>query len=487
MKRLLALLIAVVALVVVASACPPESSSIPCGDPASFDLTGCDRASLQTVEPGGAWNLENQWLGGTFTYGAFNLDGPDGGTLSGQPIDLHLTSESSYFLSSTYKRGEQTYRMAYSGCGATDPQHFGGLVHFCKNGVRTSNGLFKAGRLGRRAGEGEASQLVLLSESRLSAGTPTSVFVSGGRAYVAALSSLTIFDVSDPANPVSLARIDASRSDGGTDYWNDAWARGNVLYIASADEGIRIYDVSNPAQPVRLGSFPADKPHVHRFSADGDRLYAASPAPDGTVLIVDVSTPASPVLLSRFIATWSDPIGGAWPSTAVASGSRLFVAHRALGFVIADISDAGTPRELGTFVYPGIVTSNTVAVGPVGDKTIAFESGEGWNGHLRVLDVTNPATISQVADLPQRPQISIHQLALAGTRLYIAYYQDGVRVLDVSTPSAPVQVAYFNTWSETDPQRGRSFFEGASAIHLPGDGHVYVADTIRGLMIFNEL
>ena len=85
-----------------------------------------------------------------------------------------------------------------------------------------------------------------------------------------------------------------------------------------------------------------------------------------------------------------------------------------------------------------------------------------------------------------RPELSIHNMILQGTKLYVAYYQEGVRVLDVSHPPKPREVAYFNTYRETDPGRAGGTFEGAIGIRVPGDGFLYVVDTARGLLILSE-
>jgi hypothetical protein len=77
-------------------------------------------------------------------------------------------------------------------------------------------------------------------------------------------------------------------------------------------------------------------------------------------------------------------------------------------------------------------------------------------------------------------------MVLVGTRLYIAWYHEGVRVLDVSDPSQPRQLAYFNTFRETDFERGYGFYEGALGMRVPGDGYVYTVDSSRGLLIFRE-
>jgi hypothetical protein len=128
-----------------------------------------------------------------------------------------------------------------------------------------------------------------------------------------------------------------------------------------------------------------------------------------------------------------------------------------------------------------------VAVGTIGSRTVAFEAGEAWGAHLRVLDVSAPdVIITQMAEFQLRPEVSIRSLALSGTRLYVAHYQDGLRVLDVSNPNEPRAVGYFNTWRETDTARGASFFEGISDVAVPRDGYIYAAETSRGLVILRE-
>ncbi|ABF89540.1 putative lipoprotein [Myxococcus xanthus DK 1622] len=112
--------------------------------------------------------------------------------------------------------------------------------------------------------------------------------------------------------------------------------------------------------------------------------------------------------------------------------------------------------------------------------------GSSPSSHLRVLDVTDPANIVKIGEHRMRYSTSIHNMILKGERLYVAWYHEGVRVLDVANPTQPRQVAHFNTFRETDPHRADGAFEGAIGIRVPGDGYVYVVDTSRGLLIFNE-
>ncbi|NVJ28830.1 hypothetical protein HUW62_47335, partial [Myxococcus sp. AM011] len=42
------------------------------------------------------------------------------------------------------------------------------------------------------------------------------------------------------------------------------------------------------------------------------------------------------------------------------------------------------------------------------------------------------------------------------------------------------------SYRETDPGRGDALEEGATGLQVPGDGHVYVVDTSRGLLVLTE-
>jgi len=225
---------------------------------------------------------------------------------------------------------------------------------------------------------------------------------------------------------------------------------------------------------------------VHTVFVSGNLLYAAGQEPDAAVLVFNISKPLEPVLISKFQAQgYSVPRDGGGPHDMLAFEDRLYVNFWGAGYVVASMERPDAPQELGRYRYK-YATSHANAVGRYGDRLIAFEGGEDWGAHLRVLDVTNPADIRQIGEWRLNEHVSIHNMVLVGTRLYVAHYQGGVRVLDVSVPETPRQVAHFNTFRATDPGRGTSFYDGAVGIRVPGDGYVYTVDTSRGLLILRE-
>jgi hypothetical protein len=262
-------------------------------------------------------------------------------------------------------------------------------------------------RVSNWGGEPESSGgLELLSEGYTPVGQPVDVYVTKGHAYVVSVShlvrlgGLSVFDVSDPRNPV----LEKTISLPGDNYWNGVWAKGDALYVGSNEAG------------------------------------------------------------------------------------TLNVSNSYGGYVVVDVTDLDNVRELGAYLRPDLSFSHHSAVGTFAGRTIAFEGGEGNYSHLRVLDVTHPERIVKIGEFrTHRPLTSMHNLILRGNLLYVAWYHDGLRVLDVSNPTRPKQVAHYNTFRETDPHRYDSPFEGALGIRVPGDGHVYVTDSSRGLLIFKEL
>jgi hypothetical protein len=461
-----------------------------CGALSRFNLSQCDRATLANAPTEGVFILKNRALtgsGGVLFPGAMKL-GKEGSPsiLSGGTSSVDTRSADTFYLAreSVLANGD-TALTAYAGCQLSDSQQLTGCYVICRNGEVRSVGTFEAFRTTRSEGEQEAEGIPLVSESFVALGLPVDIYVAKKHAYVVSVNShgrtggLSVFDVSDPAHPVFKRTVTMP----GDSYWNGVWAQGDALYVASATRGALVFDIRDPANPLFLKGVPEDPIDVHTVFVEGDRLYAMSPSPNSETLIFDITQPVSPVLLTRFSAPNGQTTG--YPHDAFAYEGRLYVNHWNLGYVVLDVSNPASVKQLGKYQYRN-QTSHANAVGTIAGRTIAFEGGENYGAHLRVLDVTNPAHVVKIGEFQLREQVSIHNMVLVGTRLYIAWYHEGVRVLDVSDPSQPRQLAYFNTFRETDFERGYSFYEGALGMRVPGDGYVYTVDSSRGLLIFRE-
>ncbi|WP_368671065.1 LVIVD repeat-containing protein [Myxococcus sp. AM010] len=462
-------------------------------DSSGFDLSACDPAALAQVPPVGVFQAglrEEGLLADGGTQAVFSAVGfmlrDDGGTstLAGQALVTQETEDGRFFLAMRSTTPPMNTTIALAGCQAPSTGIITGCFVRCTNNAPRRKGTFEAHRMTWPQGEPESSGgLQLRAEAHVALGRPVDVYVAKQHAYVVSTHTptsnggLTVFDVSDPAHPVFKASISIP----GDSYWNGVWAQDDALYVASSVSGVIVFDITQPAEPAFLRSLPSGLYGVHTVLVHGQRLFATNN--EGRTDIFDVSTPLAPVALQSIALPEEYSLGG--PHDLFVYEDRLYISNAQGGYSIMDISDLENVRHLGQYAYPDVYSHHS-AVGTFAGRTIAFEGGEFAASHLRVLDVTDPANIVKIGEHRMRPVTSIHNLILKGDHLYIAWYQEGLRVLDVSNPTRPREVAHFNTFRETDPGRTDHLFQGAFGVRLPGDGHLYVADAPRGLLIFNE-
>lgn len=468
-------------------------TSVSCEDLSRFDLSQCDAAALSSLDDFGIYAADVRVEaklsdGGTRISGAsasFKLEADGGGTLNGVTLQTRITDGGTFFLSSNRTGGPLpgSFLTALAGCHVRSPNIITGCYVRCRDGRFTASGTFEAHRIRFEGREPESSGgMRLISESPIALGEPVDIYVAKNHAYVVSLpykdlaGGLTVFDVTDREHPVFKTSISLP----GDNSWNGVWAKGDALYVASASTGVVVFDITDPGAPQFVRSLPGTFDFgAHTVLVEGDRLYAMSGYE--LLLVFDVSRPLEPVLLQSISPP---PDGSSAPHDAFFYENRLYVSNSFGGYSVLDITDLNDVKHLGQYVHGGYAHHS--AVGTFAGRTIAFEGTEFVGAHVRVLDVTDPAHIVKIGQFKMRPVTSVHNMLLRGNRLYVAWYQEGVRVLDVSNPTKPRQIAHFNTFQETHPKATDGGFESAFGIRLPGDGYVYVADSMRGLLIFND-
>ncbi|MBZ4419232.1 LVIVD repeat-containing protein [Myxococcus sp. RHSTA-1-4] len=466
-----------------------EEGAAPCGSLESFDLTRCKRRSLEDLERRGTFRAELRSEPGDSDTevrrgvrgGGFKLGSSGAPELVfGAPPVAGVWDSRTFLVSG--RDGEAVY--TFVGCNAVDTHVLTGCFSVCRDGRLEESATFRAERMVRFKGEGEISGgLRLLSESPVAQGPAVDVHVSGSHAYVISREQagrpggLTVFDVNDPSAPLTVGELSPPGAD-----WRNVALVDDTLYAASANEGVAVVDVSRPSAPALLGHVPGGPLQVSGVSVSGNRLYATVASPEPGMLVFDISTPGTPRFLVRAMveARESDRLYAGRGATTYEG--RLYINHQHQGFKVADPSGMVL---LGSYTYP-YARSVASAVGTFAGRTVAFELGQGPGARLRVLDASIPSRIQKISEYGLRPVISPSNLQLRGTRLYLTYHHEGLRVLDVSNPTQPREVGYYNTFRETDPGRGDGPDEGAAGLHVPGDGYVYVVDTARGLLVLSE-
>ena len=169
-----------------------------------------------------------------------------------------------------------------------------------------------------------------------------------GLAYVnGTQSGMRVLDLAaDPTNPPEVGSF--------TNYYvHDAYARGNLLYVAAIQNGfLSILDVSQPNAITELTRWTTGGAFTHNawLSSNGRYLFTTDERSGAPIEGWDLNA-APPVKVSQYIGA-----PGSIPHNVVIDGNRLVLAHYTEGVHLLDVRDPARPRVLGrydTYLGPG--------------------------------------------------------------------------------------------------------------------------------------
>jgi hypothetical protein len=284
--------------------------------------------------------------------------------------------------------------------------------------------------------------------------TTAEIFVRGTTAYTTtwgnASSAGSVFYVWDVAGDTPLlvdsVKVDGARTLGDIAVSDD----GGYLFVATEQTGsLAVYSLANPRQPALVTRYSSAEilPGVHtaEIARVNGKLYGflcidpgASPA---RIVIVDLGNPAAPQQV------FSQAIGTPYVHDSFVRDGILFLALWNAGVAIWDIGGGGkggtpaSPVELGRvqtangevhniwwFKDPSTGSAKYAFIGEEGPGSIGVSA----LGDIHVVDVSNMAAPREVAFYTV-PGAGTHNFSMdeANGILYAAYYNGGVRALDV--------------------------------------------------------
>jgi hypothetical protein len=176
--------------------------------------------------------------------------------------------------------------------------------------------------------------------------------VQGDTLYLAAGSAgLRILDIS---NPILLSEIGFYATAEGV---NAVVVEGSLAYLAAGNGDLLIVDVADPEAPLTAGAYDPPQQVMGQTGTTVDfndgiaYLGTVEPNPTplagfytGDVWIIDASNPANPALVS------SIPQGYGWaPYSLAVDAGTLYVVYERQGLSMYDLTNPGTPVEIGSF------------------------------------------------------------------------------------------------------------------------------------------
>jgi hypothetical protein len=310
-------------------------------------------------------------------------------------------------------------------------------------------------------------------------------------------------DLKDPARPRALASFAKFPGSDGEDVWVGAVRTkaftGDLAAVGiqrcfrqgQGFAGLALYDVTDPAKPKELGRLASGVDFgVHEMGIvqrpDG-RVLALAAVPYsfnltqgrvGDLRIIDITDPRRPRQLADWDVRRDGPAAtrgqlaarrdvfdhSAWPFD---NGNKLFASFWAAGVQFLDISDPAAPRLIGQTSYrpedgyrgahsgwfnedETLFVQNDEAMAAVGSGSRAtwtfqrvFDTGSLAQPKLLSTFATESAVPGKDGRVATDGIYSVHNAVIDGDLEYTAWYSDGVRVVDLSDPRRPTEVAWF--------------------------------------------
>lgn len=152
----------------------------------------------------------------------------------------------------------------------------------------------------------DAASLSLLGELP-DLGTPSSISVSGGLAFIVSTAVLYVVDVSTPASPVLMSTVSLPAAG------REVTSQNRTAYVASGS--VSVVDATVPSQASIVANTGLG--NSHGVAVDGDTLFVADATFLDQITVFNVSRPEAPVFIDRL------PLIGKRESTRVAVSNSI--------------------------------------------------------------------------------------------------------------------------------------------------------------------
>lgn len=323
-------------------------------------------------------------------------------------------------------------------------------------------------------------------------------------------------DVSDPRNPVFVGELPLTEG-ARVNSWRDIKVYKNHAFVVAdnaGDHGMQVFDLTRlrEVDPTEMPvTFEPDALYdqvnsVHNIVINTESGYAYAVGSSGGgktcgggLHMINIEDPLNPT----FEGCFQDPSTGRsgtgyshdaqcvmynGPDTEY-QGREICIGLNETAISVADVTDKENPKAVSTASYPdhGYVHQGWFTE----DQRYFYQNDEldeaqGKVEHTRTLvwdltDLDNPQLVNQKL-LPEK---SIdHNLYVKGSTMYQSNYKSGLRILDISDPENPEEVAHFDTQPYDDNGTG---FQGTWSNYPYFDSGIIVVSSIgEGLFVLEE-
>jgi choice-of-anchor B domain-containing protein len=218
---------------------------------------------------------------------------------------------------------------------------------------------------------------------------------------------------------------------------------GPYLYLNGCNStfgnGTVVVDITNPIAPVKRGGWNVEYIHDCRVLRDtiwGANIYDVSGGGTGSIYVISAVNKDNLVLINSWV---NNPIPG--PHNIAITGDRKFA-------LVTDEIPTPAPRL------------------------------------LKIWNIENLSNVTQVATwqptgIPTNPGSVVHNVEIYGNYALIAHYSAGVRLVNITNPATPIEVAWYDTYPSNNSQN----YNGCWGVFMFPSGKIVASDRSTGLYV----
>jgi choice-of-anchor B domain-containing protein len=285
-------------------------------------------------------------------------------------------------------------------------------------------------------------------------------------------SGTSIISLANPATPTLLFEIPVNSPI----MWHEVAVYQDYAYVTNeAGDGLRIIDLSNlPASINHKDTIMDGNATQHTLQIDGDRLYIYGGGVDYGARVYSLANPWVPTSIGVYA---QDYVHDAYVRNDTAYLGRIYSGLMDM----VDFTNPANPVSLGVVTTPMAFTHNTW-LNDAG--TVCFTTDEVDAAYVGAYDVTNPSNIVELGRYRSSLSNGLaipHNVKVLNDFLVIAYYNDGVNIVDAARPHNLIEVGYY----DTNPNMGPGF-DGCWGLEcFAPSGLIYAADMSQGFWVLD--
>ncbi|MDC8002617.1 choice-of-anchor B family protein [Aureisphaera galaxeae] len=286
-------------------------------------------------------------------------------------------------------------------------------------------------------------------------------------ALVGVDNGVAFVDISDPVNPLYLGKLPTHTA---PSLWRDVKVYDNYAFVVSeaSGHGMQVFDltklrsVASPPETFTADAHYSGFGNAHNLVINESEAYAygvGTTTFGGGPHFVDISDPLNPVGVGGYsdggyshdgqVVTYNGP-------DTDYTGREIYIGSNTTEIVIADITDKANPMTISTIGYTNVAYTHQ---GWLTDDHAYFILGDeidelnfGFNTRTLVFDFTDLDNPVHHFDYTGPTSATDHNGYVNGDLFYLANYEAGLRVVDISDieNGNASEVGYFDIYTSGD-------------------------------------